>query len=769
MDVQPMFHSARINRGGSETWKEPMASLGLWLDQPTTPDDDLRIGDILAIIRRNIASILGLTLLGLGLGLAYIALKTPVYASLTQILVEPRSRTAVDSTGNTAPGQIIPDPGIMESQEKILRSYAILSRVVARENLTQDREFTESRWEWLTKFVKIGPFRDKPAGPGQENAAELKAIQTLVEKINIKRATNSYVIDAEVNSEDPVKAARIARALAEALLADQSDAKAGEARQANTMLDSRLGELREKVRLADTAVEDFRLRNGLLLATGSLVNEQQLAQVNTGLVQAQAATAEARARFERMQRLVQSGGVPDTVNESFSSIVVQRLREQYAAAAQREAALASRLQGGHPDMADIRSRLGSLRGQLNAELKRILDGSRSEFEIARSREAQYVERSEAIKKETNDKNQARVQLAALERDAAAPRKQLETFLGRERDTREQQQLFTPDARIITPALVPNRAASPNKPLVLLLSLLGGLSAGLAHAMLRAQMDGKVRDGETIQRDAGLRFAMALPAFSRSRLRRVLNFGSKGSRTEQSSAAFLQVLESLSLRGGATADPYRAGISRLTSQLRGSRLDAPAKCLLVVSPSAGEGKSCLALALAQAEAQGGHRTLLIDADFRNPDLSAVFAPNAASEASAADLEAATYKSMVYAFDEADADLLPLSAIMLHLGRQMRVKQMVEGLSKIAESYDRVIIDGGALLDDGITSAIMNIADQVILVARSGETESADLIDAARSIDIPLDRRSGVVLTMSPKAARQRLARPAPSRLQPQPAA
>jgi polysaccharide biosynthesis transport protein len=220
-----------------------------------------------------------------------------------------------------------------------------------------------------------------------------------------------------------------------------------------------------------------------------------------------------------------------------------------------------------------------------------------------------------------------------------------------------------------------------------------------------------------------------------------------------------VLESISLRGTlATTDPYRAAVTRLSSQLRGSRRDAPAKYLLVVSPSSGEGKSSLALSLAQSEAQAGNRTLLVDADFRNPDLSTVFAPNAATQASAADLEAANYKSMVYAFNEADADLLPLSAIMINMGRQMRLKQMLEGLSKLGESYDRVVIDGGALLDDGIVTSIMGLADQVIMVARSGGTQGTDLIDASRSVDIPLDRRSGVVVTMSPEAARQRMAAP-----------
>ena len=202
-----------------------------------------------------------------------------------------------------------------------------------------------------------------------------------------------------------------------------------------------------------------------------------------------------------------------------------------------------------------------------------------------------------------------------------------------------------------------------------------------------------------------------------------------------------------ITAGPTYEPLDQ-VRRLTAHLRGSRRDAAAKTVLIASALPGEGKSCLALSLAQSEAQAGGRTLLIDADFRHPDLSTVFAPNAASETSPIDLEAGTYKSMVYTFNDSDADFLPLSAIALSLGRQMRLAHMAEGVAKLAESYDRVVIDGGALLDDGIASALMTLADQVVLVARSGQTMSADLVDAARLVDVPLDRRSGVVLTMSP---------------------
>ena len=84
----------------------------------------------------------------------------------------------------------------------------------------------------------------------------------------------------------------------------------------------------------------------------------------------------------------------------------------------------------------------------------------------------------------------------------------------------------------------------------------------------------------------------------------------------------------------------------------------------------------------------------------------------------------------------------------------VRRSAQGFRVDQGCRDRVVIDGGALLDDGIASALMPLADQVVLVARSGQTMSADLVDAARLVDVPLDRRSGVVLTMSPSTTRQR---------------
>ena len=94
-----MSHSARIARGGAEVWQDPKSRTGLWVDQTDAPEGELQIGDVLAILRRNLSSILAYALLGLGLGLAYIALKTPTYTSLTQILVEARSKTAVELDG----------------------------------------------------------------------------------------------------------------------------------------------------------------------------------------------------------------------------------------------------------------------------------------------------------------------------------------------------------------------------------------------------------------------------------------------------------------------------------------------------------------------------------------------------------------------------------------------------------------------------------------------------------------------------------------------
>ena len=72
------------------------------------------------------------------------------------------------------------------------------------------------------------------------------------------------MVDVSVTCHDPVKAARIANAIAQAYLAEQTEVRSDAARQISQSLSARLNELKDRVRQAEDRVETFKARNNIL-------------------------------------------------------------------------------------------------------------------------------------------------------------------------------------------------------------------------------------------------------------------------------------------------------------------------------------------------------------------------------------------------------------------------------------------------------------------------------------------------------------------------
>ena len=122
-------------------------------------------------------------------------------------------------------------------------------------------------------------------------------------------------------------------------------------------------------------------------ATGArLLGEQQLADLNTQLTAARAATAEAQARVERIQDLMKRD-VPDAaVSDSLHSEVITRLRNQYLDLSEREAIWSARYGENHLATVNLRTQMAEIRRSISDELGRIAESYKSDYEIAKSRQ-----------------------------------------------------------------------------------------------------------------------------------------------------------------------------------------------------------------------------------------------------------------------------------------------------------------------------------------------------------------------------------------------
>lgn len=161
------------------------------------------------------------------------------------------------------------------------------------------------------------------------------------------------------------------------------------------------------------------------------------------------------------------------------------------------------------------------------------------------------------------------------------------------EARLAEESAVPDARILDHAVVPQDPVRNTAPRVVFLGFAASLALGLCGAVVLDRIDPKVRYPDQVSRGLGIPILGAVP-----HLRNLPRGG----------------------RGGGARVPD--DVNEVVEALRGVCLNlvyahggrAPL-LVTITSPGAGDGKSFISANLAHTFADGGHRTLLIDADIR----------------------------------------------------------------------------------------------------------------------------------------------------------
>ena len=165
-----------------------------------------------------------------------------------------------------------------------------------------------------------------------------------------------------------------------------------------------------------------------------------------------------------------------------------------------------------------------------------------------------------------------------------------------------------------------------------------------------------------------------------------------------------------------------------------------KVVLVTSPGNGEGKSSVALSLAESFTRANYRTLLVDADLRQPVIAREYNlddnrhmplrthlenPHGAYEAAHVGVNLAQTLDIIPTFRAA-----PSPTELLSLG-------FPDCLASWQKDYDVIIIDSAPLLDVADTLTIAPLCTGTVLVASLEDTDPEQIADA-----VELLQRSGV---------------------------
>jgi Mrp family chromosome partitioning ATPase/capsule polysaccharide export protein KpsE/RkpR len=282
-------------------------------------------------------------------------------------------------------------------------------------------------------------------------------LDAFTSRLQVYQINSSRVIGISFTSRDPDLAASVPNAMAQVYLSMQSGAKLDSNSEATRWLEPEINSLREKVSEAEKKVADYRSANGLLQTSqnGNFAT-QQLGDISGQLAQVRGDKANAEARAQAVRNALASGRSTDTLADVAGSQAIQRLKATESNLESQISDLSTTLMDGHPRLRSLRAQLVDIRQQINRETQRILASIENEAKVAQLREQQLLAQSNTLKADSARAGEDEVGLNALEREAAAERQLLETYLARYREaaSRVDKNSSPADARVVSKAVEP---------------------------------------------------------------------------------------------------------------------------------------------------------------------------------------------------------------------------------------------------------------------------------------------------------------------------
>ncbi len=698
--------------------------------QQPAPEDvaetTLDLRSLMRVLLARLWTILGTIAVAMTVVTLILLQMTPIYSASALIMVGQRENKVLDPESLLA--GLATDTASIENQIQILRSWSLAERVVLKLNLVNDPEFNSKREtaSWLNPLSWFGPGREKiQVGGPKPTTVDTAILRRFASKVTVNAQGRSSVIKVTFDSPDREKAALVANAIADQYIVDQLDTKFEAAKRTTDWLNERLGELAEKVRASESAVEQYKAENDLTdgkTGTTSLAGEQ-LSELNGQIVLARSNLAEQEAKYKQVNALYRAGGGVDSIASVINSPLISTLRAQQAELLRKDAELATKYGDRHPSMIATRDEKKNLDAKIDEEVKRIIRNLSNEVSIAKARLSSLETSLDEIQGTANVHGKASIKLRELERDAQANRTLYDTFQARFKATEDKERIQTPDARTIQAAAVPLDASFPNKPLIMGGTLVGAAVMGMLIALMLERLDNGYRIGPEIERATRLSNLAVVPML-------------KG----EPRVADRVVQKPLSI--------FSEAIRSVHAGLQLSNVDKPPKVIVITSSMPSEGKTSLAVSLGRLASKGGARVLLIDGDLRHPSVSGQFSPRRPEAglvevlAGRLELGAVMHRDPISPLEFVPVATPPANPADLLASQAMRTL-----VGALRDHYDLIIIDAAPVLPVSDTRMLARLADKVVYVVQWDKTPREAVIGGIKLLRDAGADIAGTVLTQA----------------------
>jgi capsular exopolysaccharide synthesis family protein len=632
---------------------------------------------------------------------------TPVYEAHAQLLIE--KDTPKVGTLNTMfqEGDGWFNDDFYQTQYRILQSRSLARETAAIMKLPQRPApaaassglgLSSLVWQAASAvkgFVVGEPDATPAPAPARPQPSDPLAsyVDQVLGALTVAPVKNSRLVDLRFTSTDPQLAADMANAHAKAYIEQNTSDRFSASKVATDWLNDRLTEQRKKVEESEAALQKYKEEHdAVAVEDRQNIVVQRLADLNGAATKARMARIEKESEYNQI-KTVQGTPAVESVPAVMSNEYIQKLKSQIGDLQRQEAQLAEKYGDRHPEMVKIRTAIQTEQSKLDAEVNKVVESVKAEYQAALAQENSLVGALNTQKSEALGLNRKGIEYSVLSREAESNRQVYEALLQRTKETGISSELKASNIRVVDAAEVPTSPILPQRQRDLIMAALSGCGLALGLVFLFEYLDNRIKSPQELRAHLGLPFLGMVPAI------------------DSSGATLLP---------NGVPPSFAEAIRAVRTNVLFSSADEGVRMIVVTSAGPGEGKSLFSSNLSVSLAQAGQRVLHIDADMRRPRVHEIF--EVPQEPGLSNLLVGDCKPSEAVKITGVQNLCVLAAGMIppNPAELLGSKRCIEYFATLSEHFDWVIIDSPPVLAVADASILSNSATGVIFVVGADQT-------------------------------------------------
>jgi succinoglycan biosynthesis transport protein ExoP len=399
------------------------------------------------------------------------------YTASTAVVVDVKSPDPV--AGMVLQGMV--SPTYMTTQIDIINSDRVAEKVV---KLLKQEEDPVLKQAWQDQSEGKGNFRSWLA-------------ERLQRSLDVRPSHESNVINIGFTGNDPVFAAAVANAFAQAYIDVNLELKVEPARQYATWFEEQTKALRDNLEKAQAKLSKYRQETGIV-ATDERVDYEtaRLSELSSQLTLVQGQTNDSSSKRT-------SAGGSESLVEVMQSPLINSLKADIARLDGKLQESNITLGPNHPQTQRTESELASLRSRLAIETQQISNVLGTSVKVGKQKEKELSQAIAAQKARVLTLNNQRDEGRVLVREVESAQRAFETVSQRSAQSRLESLTIQTNVSILNAASEPIAPSKPRVALNILASIVLGAFLGASLAIVLELFDRRVRSQEDLVEATGL--------------------------------------------------------------------------------------------------------------------------------------------------------------------------------------------------------------------------------------------------------------------------